>query len=288
MNGTVSNPYRVSQAQYSASALGSERWLDDEGVWRVVAFGLVGAFLLHGIAAVRLAYIHAEIITWSYEMGHVVDGAIARRLLQTIEIDTPEAKKIDEPKPPEDKPEEPPPPVVKNDNPPPAAPPAAAQAGAVLTAPDDNAPLDLTNSFVTGTSDRYAGGTTQTGGTSNTAVRNPGAVATGLPRGVGTGPGTQQGVVDRSRALQLAGSTEWRCPFPPEADADQIDEAAAVISVTVGADGKAQKVSVVQDPGHGFGREARACALRETYVPALDRDGNAIAASKSFRVRFER
>ncbi|HEX7603280.1 MAG TPA: energy transducer TonB [Polyangiaceae bacterium] len=289
MNGsTISNPYRVSQAQYSASALGSERWLDDDGVWRVVALGVLGAFLLHGVAAVRLAYIHAEIINWSYGMGHVVDGAIARRLMQTIEIDVPEEKKIDEPKPPEDKPDEPPPPVVKNDNPPPAAPPAAAQAGAVLTAPDDNSPLDLTNSFVTGTSDRYAGGTTQAGGTSNTAVRNPGAVATGAPHGTGTGPGTQQGAVDRSRALQLAGSNEWHCPFPAEADSDQIDEAAAVVSVTVGADGKPQKVSVTQDPGHGFGREARACALRESYVPALDREGNPIASSKSFRVHFER
>lgn len=286
MNGSASHPYRVSQAS-SASALGSERWLDDEGVWRVVAFGLVGAFLLHGIAAVRLAYIHAEIINWSYKMSQVVDGELARRSMQTIDVDVPD-KKIDEPPPPDEKVPDPPPVAKLDDNPPPQAPPAAAQAAAVLTAPDDNAPLDLTNSFVTGSADRYAGGTTQAGGTSTTAVRNPGAVATGVPHGVGTGPGTQQGAVDRSRALQLAGSTEWQCPFGPEADADQIDEAVVVVAVTVGADGKAQKVTVVQDPGHGFGREARACALRESYLPALDRDGNAIAASKSFRVRFER
>lgn len=286
MNGTVSHPYRVSQA-HSASALGSERWLEDEGVWRVVALGLVGAFLLHGVAAVRLAYIHAEIINWSYNMAHVVDDAIARRSMQTVDVETPE-RKIDEPPPPEEKAKEPPPPVAKVDDDTPPPPPAAAQAAAVLTAPDDDSPLDLTNSFVTGTADRYAGGTTQAGGTSTTAVRNPGAVATGVPRGTGVGPGTQQGGVDRSRALQLAGSTEWQCPFGPEADADQIDEAVVVVAVTVGADGKAQKASVTQDPGHGFGREARACALRESYLPALDREGNPIAASKSFRVRFER
>lgn len=288
MNGTVSNPYRVSQA-HAASSYGSERWLEDDRMWRVVAMGVVGAFLLHGVAAVRLAYIHAELIDWSYGLAQLVDQAIAARATQTIDIEVPPPPP-DVPPPPEDKAEEPPPPVAKVDDtpPPPAAPPAAAQAGAVLTAPDDNAPLDLTNSFVSGPADRYAGGTTQAGGTSTTAVRNPGAVATGVPRGTGTGTAAPVGAVDRSRSLALAGSTEWRCPFPPEADSDQIDEAAAVISVTVGSDGKPQKVTIVQDPGHGFGREARACALRESYVPALDREGRPVAASKSFRVRFER
>ena len=65
-----------------------------------------------------------------------------------------------------------------------------------------------------------------------------------------------------------------RCPFPAEADAEQVDEAAVGIEVKVSVDGRAETVTVTRDPGHGFGREARKCALRETLQSGAQRRGH--------------
>jgi len=35
----------------------------------------------------------------------------------------------------------------------------------------------------------------------------------------------------------------------------------------------------VSEPGHGFGRAARMCALTKRYTPALDRDGNPVVGT---------
>ena len=95
---------------------------------------------------------------------------------------------------------------------------------------------------------------------------------------------------DKSRPPGLLGSVDWNdCPFPGEADAEQIDHAFVMIQVKVKPDGSPETVSVLQDPGHGFGREARKCAMRKKYSQGLDPDGNAIGGTtKPFRVRFER
>lgn len=254
----------------------------------MIAFGILGAALFHAAFAVRIGYIHAELISWTEtSLTRFVNAGMDR----TIEVETlkpPDPVKDETPPPPEEKDDTPPPPLATND-PPPEAPPAAAQAGAIIASdPDPNDPLDLTGSFVTGTGDKFAGGVTQQGGTSTTAVRNVAAVATGQPGGNGTQGTAPPSTVDRSRAVQRAGTGDWKCPFPPESDLDQIDEAAAVIAVTVSADGKVQNATIDQDPGHGFGREARSCALRESYTPALDRDGKPIAGTKKFRVLFTR
>jgi protein TonB len=46
---------------------------------------------------------------------------------------------------------------------------------------------------------------------------------------------------------------------------------------------------VVRDPGHGFGRAARQCAMQKRYNTAQDRDGTSIAGqTKPFNVRFNR
>jgi len=241
---------------------------------------LITTFAVHGGAAVRTAYIHVEMIKWTQRLDAIIDA----HLVQTFEIET---DKPAQPKPPpeEEKKEEEP--VVKRDTPQ-EAPAAAAQAGQVLAQNPDNEVLNFTdNVFTVGSSDRYAGGQTTSNGTNQNAVHAKQVADTG--NGNGQGQAKAQVVsVDLSRTAQLAGSGEWRCPFPPEADADQVDEAAAIIEVTVGADGKASHASILQDPGHGFGREARSCAMREAYVPALDREGRAVASTKRFRVKFER
>ena len=81
----------------------------------------------------------------------------------------------------------------------------------------------------------------------------------------------------------------WDCPFPPEADAQGIDRALVVLQITVRPDGRAQAVRVVRDPGNGFGREARSCAMKHRWRAARDRDGTPIVGTTApLRVRFVR
>ncbi len=92
---------------------------------------------------------------------------------------------------------------------------------------------------------------------------------------------------DKSRAVQLLGGSA-NCPFPPEADADQIDQAQATIQITVRPDGSVLSASVLADPGHGFGRAARICMLGKRFQPALDKTGAPTVASIPVHVNFTR
>jgi protein TonB len=150
-------------------------------------------------------------------------------------------------------------------------------------APDD--PLDFTDRFVTGSGQAYVGGTTAAG-TLPVAVRVQPS-ASGRALGAGTAPAPPAGP-DRSRRPVLGGGPEWKCPFPPEADVDPINHAVVTIRVDVAASGTVVRVSVTKDPGHGFGREARACALAARWSPALDRGGDAVAGTTTVNVRFDR
>ncbi len=260
-----------------------------------IAVGLVLAILFHGSAAARAAALPMDFMRWSRDIGQQVH----ERLWATYDIDV--AKPPPEPDPPPPAPEPPKeePKVVLAPAPPSAHPPpkeeapaaAAAQASAVLTkAADPDEPVDLTG-FVTGNAAAYAGGVTEQGGTSDTAVYDRNARKGGIPGGHGTAtaaapppPGP-----DRSKPAGLSGSSEWKCPWPSEADAEQIDEAYVSVQVTTRPDGTAEKVTILSDPGHGFAREARQCAMRERYNAALDHDGNSIGGlTKAFRIHFER
>jgi protein TonB len=193
------------------------------------------------------------------------------------------------PPPPEKPPPEPEPEAPKpvaaapksasNDEPP----PAPAQAGKILTQePNSDEPVDLTGQgFVTGNAETYAGGVTANTGTAKAPVRTYNAVPGGVPGGTGTKPGPTVPAADLSRSASILGGTgtEWDCPFPPEADAEQIDFQRVQIVVTVRPDGTAQDVRVLGDPGHGFGRAARQCAMRQRYSPALDREGRSVVSS---------
>jgi protein TonB len=157
-----------------------------------------------------------------------------------------------------------------------------AKAAAVLTQPKVPGDLiDLTDGFVTGSSSTVAGGAAASQGASpGTAGGSPGEP----PRhasSMSSGP-------DRSRKPALAGGLEWACPFPPEAEAAGIDDAVASIRVEVDASGAIRTASIESDPGHGFGRAARSCALTKRWSPALDRDGNPVAGGAVVRVRFVR
>jgi len=258
-----------------------------------IVVGLLGALLGHGVLAARGLSVLFDL----QRFANQVQQNVAERLRATINVDvkTPPPPPPPPPEAPAADPTAPPPP--ENTPPPPkdapAAAPAAAQAGKILTAPPDpDQPLDLTGQgFVTGTGDRYAGGTTASDGTSQTAVRNPYARGNGTPGATGTAPGKAPPpppAKDLSRPAR-PNSTNWSCGFPAEADMDQVDYAVVRVVVTVTAEGRARSVSILNDPGHGFGRLARQCAFRQNYTSGRDRYGKPISrTTPPITVRFTR
>ena len=241
-------------------------------------------------------------------MKHVVEKMRAEQhdffwTMYDIEVPAPE-KKPDEPPPPKAEPvaEAEPRPVVSN-TPKAAAkaepdepPPPPSQAAKVMTAPEkQDEPLDLTGQgFVSGDGSGAGYGMVSTVGTGTAPTWNQGAKNGGVPGGTGTGtkpsapPPAVEGP-DRSAPPGLVGGASWNCPFPPEADTDQIDQAVATILVTVRPDGSPLAVKVMSDPGHGFGRAARTCALSRRFTPALDRNGEPTSGTTPpIKVRFTR
>lgn len=93
---------------------------------------------------------------------------------------------------------------------------------------------------------------------------------------------------DRSRAPGLAGAARWDCDFPMEADDAGLDSAVVTLRVKVRGDGSVDGVDIASDPGHGFAREARRCALRKRWKPGLDRSGQPVEAAALVNVRFVR
>jgi periplasmic protein TonB len=226
------------------------------------------------------------------DFARLVQSGVQARLRRDVEVDVrPEPEPEPEPPPPPEPEPEPKPVALPPEKPPPAAPkeapaPAAAQAAKVLTAePTPDEPLDLTgDAFVQGNADYYAGGITASKGTSNQAVRSQAARADGVVGGTGTAPASS---VDRSRAAGTVG-TNWDCPFPAEAELEQINYQQVRVAVTVSAQGKALEVKVIGDTSFGFGRAAQRCALSKTFIPALDRGGNPITTTVPIVVTFVR
>jgi protein TonB len=165
-----------------------------------------------------------------------------------------------------------------------APPPEVGRAASVVApAPDPGAPLDLTgDGIVTGQATAYAGGVTSSAGTS-VAPGRAGAATTS-----GTTDAIVATAIDRASPVSLE-SESWSCPWPREADSEQIDEQTVILRVVVNASGTAEKATVLADPGHGFGAAAVACALRTRFVPARGRSGEVVrSTSPPIRVRFTR
>jgi len=256
------------------------------------------------IASLGAIGFHAAVLAFALTLGARATRHISStQISQMIEVELPKA--VPQPPPlPEPEATEPikptptlkpvpPPPSAEPEPEPPAAtpeqepPPAPAEAAKVLTA--DAPVLDFGNTFVTGNASQFAGGVTTSDGTSKVAVRNPNARSGGVVGGRGNGgPVVAAPAIDRSRSPQLAGGAQWDCPFPAEADMEQIDQAAVSLEVSVDPSGKVKNVTVKADPGYGFGREARRCALRKNWQPGLDRLGQATGAVARVKVRFQR
>jgi outer membrane biosynthesis protein TonB len=253
--------------------------------------GIIGTLSLHGAAATHAAQTLADLREFSQNVLNIVRTRIGGE----IDLDELKPPPPPPPPPPEEKAPEPPPtpqappPPRAVDTPPP--PPAPAEAVKVLTSePDPDDPVDLTKEeFVTGNAERSPGGITANQGTSKQAVRSLDASLNGVPGG--TGPKNAPPpvpTVDLSKPA-LPASASWDCGFPPEADIEGINEAVVTVVVTVAADGRAQSVSVLKDPGNGFGRWARQCAMRKPFTAGLDRAGQPVTkTTPPLPIRFRR
>jgi protein TonB len=242
----------------------------------------VAALVAHGIVAIALPVLGAR-------TPHGKAPALPTEMID-VQLQRP-------PEPPS----QPPAPMVETpDTPTPSKPvgrtamarPAAttqtvpAQAAAVLTSkPDPGGPVDLSDTFVVASAVAYAGGTTSANGTSSSA-----APRGGLPGDAGARDETRllKAGVDRSRRATIFDGPQWTCPFPVEADQDQVDQATVEIRVKVAADGTPADVAVLRDPGYGFAREARRCALSKPWSPALDREGSPVESAVVVNVHFDR
>lgn len=256
-----------------------------------ILLGLAGTLIVHGAPAAEAATSLVELRDFA---GKTLTAVRARLGLE-IDVDT--LKPPPPPPPPPPAPEPEPvqperhvaPKAASNEPPPP--PPAPAQAGKVLTQePNPDEPVDLTGEgFVTGNAERFVGGVTAREGTSKQPVRSAAATPTGVPGGTGTAPAPPPPGEDKSRAAAPDPSVGWKdCGFPPEADIEGINEARVGLAVTVGPDGRAKSVSVVKDPGYGFGAFARNCAFRKPFVVGLDTAGRPVTKTAVFTVKFTR
>jgi protein TonB len=237
------------------------------------------ALAIHVAMVVWALHSERSLESWSAAVAARVHAELSRE--QFVELAKPPPPP---PPPPEQKPPPPPPTLPKaravHRDPPTHRPPPPAQAGNIIARePNPNAPADLTGEpFVTGTASTYAGGVTTSSGTNPVAVQS---------REVD--PHAPPGAHDRSSPVSLE-DADWRsCPWPREAQAEQINEQTVVLRVVVRPDGTVESVKILADPGHGFGPQAFDCALRTRFTPARDRQGRPIKAqSPPLRVRFTR
>ncbi|MGC4092387.1 MAG: hypothetical protein QM756_31830 [Polyangiaceae bacterium] len=250
--------------------------------------GIAGTLSVHGAPAADAVTSLGDLRSFAGEVVRVVHDRLKGELDLDAQPPPPPPPPPPEPEPEPPKPEAAPP---KAANEPPPPPPAPAQAGKVLTQEaDPNEPVDLTgDGFVTGNADSFAGGVTHAEGTAKTAVRNLNAIPSGTPGGTGTAPAPPPPPPeDKTRAAGVDGS-RWDCGFPAEADIDGIDSALVTLVVTVSPEGRAKSVSVAKDPGHGFGKLARDCAFRKSFVSGLDAWGKPVTKTTApFVVRFVR
>jgi serine/threonine-protein kinase len=173
------------------------------------------------------------------------------------------------------------------------------QGGTLLTRDRDEEDNPVDDSYMTAESDLYAGGITTRIGRFNLAGYRAGSplgwtpgegwsLRGGQPGAKGFGDPSKPTALDRSRPAWLHTNVTWDCGFPWEAG-DRINYAAVQLAVTVKPDGTPESAEVVSDPGHGFGRVAKLCALNQHFIPALDHDGQPLTATtRPFTVGFRR
>jgi protein TonB len=218
-----------------------------------------------------------------------VSPARASQAPASIDVTLEAAAPAPEPEPPPEPPtapkvdESPPPEQARTPAPRAAAQPAAApaQAATVLDAPD--AAADFT--MPSGEAPRFQGGVTTSRGGQTNAPGGNGVDPTATRPASAPAPRT-----DASRPPRAVAAA-WSCShlFPTEADAAGAHNAVVRIVVSVSLRGTPERVTVLSDPGLGFGAAAKRCALSQRFLPALDAEGRPTAGTTSpFSVRFTR
>ena len=270
--------------------------------------GAIAAIVFHFTALESPRYSHIEMRLAVKEMRAALhDYYWATYEVDVVKDPAKQAEKEDPVPEPEPEPEEPEPkaidPVAQPEPIPEDAeeaeediyeevPPAAAEAADVMTT--EGEVKDLTGFTIADKdgSKSSGGGYTSAKGTSKEPVRDRRARSDGKGKGKGEGKERRRAKRkrDQSRRAMPTSSSRWSdCGFPPQADLEQIDHAVALVSVTVGPDGRPIAATVVSDPGYGFGALAKACALTKSYRPGLDSDGKPITQSTPpLRVTFTR
>jgi outer membrane biosynthesis protein TonB len=200
-----------------------------------------------------------------------------------------------EPPPAPEPPKEPDPPKLEAPKPvmaKAAAPPPAARAGAVLTAAPDPTPAPAAAEPFDFTSDPnshvYGSGVVAVGGTAAHGLAGAQLGGTGVAPKRDALPGDGlTAAADLSQKPRLRVADPCRGFFPADA---RDDVAAASVRVVIGKDGKVRSAQLVNESpaGQGFGAAARRCMLDQTFVPAIDRDGNGAATAINVNVRFSR
>jgi protein TonB len=207
--------------------------------------------------------------------------------------DDPEA--LDDPALPPPNPDLPPDAPEDDDPYPKDDPPAPAEAADVVAHEADDDAKELDGMWSVADKDgskSTGGGMTSAKGTAKRAVHDKNAKVGGRVGGTGSGEPKKKPrrrtKKNLSRAATTAGGA-WNCPFPPQADLEQVDYAVAVVSVTVGPDGRPTAARIVTDPGYGFGQMARNCAMGRSYRVGLDEGGNTITTTTPpIKVTFRR
>jgi hypothetical protein len=203
---------------------------------------------------------------------------------------------IPEPPPlPQPEPEAAPPERAERAAPPSAAPPPAARAANLMTAKEDlpsaqapDEPFDFTTDPNGST---YGGGVVARGGTADFGVKGATVAPSRAPvsrERPGANPsGELVALSNLSRKPALGDSDPCRGFFPSSA---QDDTATTGVFVVLSKAGRVTSARVVAESpaGQGFGAAARACMLTKSFVPALDRSGNAAATSLRVNIRFRR
>ena len=252
--GTDPSRHAIYSAVYSASPTSRNR------PWLLAA---LAALMLHASIVAWANLVEPTLESWAATLALDLHNAMGREDVVTLETPPPPPLPTDPPK--QVRRERAPAKSAQPKTPMPAAQPA--QAAQVIA--DPSAPADLTaNTFVTGTASHYLGGATATSGSNTQTPAVPTA--------------------DLSWSVHLE-ATEWSCPWPKEADREQIDRQAVVIKVEVDDRGAVQSAQLIKDAQGGFGAAAVQCAKRTKFEPARDKQGRAIRSwSPPIEVTFQR
>lgn len=257
-----------------------------------LVFGLIGSIAVHALWFVGEASASDPEPAWDQETEVTLDEPEAKPEPEPEPEAEPEADEAEQPEVAKNMPSNP----VSDQREPSRELPSAAKAGQTLIAPeDDNADSNDVADFtmIQGDGNTYVGGTTAAKGESERAVRGPAksgpssAKAGAAPVAPSPMPAAPSGP-DRSRPARPTNGA-WSCSHLFPSDPGAPNFASVMIVVTVRPDGSPRSIQVTSDPGHGFGSAARACALGQRYVPALDRTGNPITSvTPPITVRFTR